>query len=569
MQNNKSFKTIVILLGIAVLVFGGTIAVINMTSNAGRNQSDISQDDAIAVMERLYKKIRVNTLDQVKEAVDLDEVNVAESLPDISKYPAQVENSTADFVEIFSSTEKATVSSSSSDTDRWLVDMAAQFNNSGFTVDGKPVSVRVRGIASGLGVDYISSGKYVPDAFSPSNELWGDMLKSMGVPITLVEQRLTGNVAGIVLSKAKYNELLQKYGSISVKTITEAVGNNELQMGYTNPFASSTGANYLMSTLYSFDSANPLSDTATAEFVKFQSNIPYVAYTTLQMKESAKSGMLDGFVFEYQQFMNSPDLRSDYVFTPFGVRHDSPVYELGNLTSAKKEILRLFIDFCKTDDAQRSASKYGFNGYDEYSNELSNVNGDSLAQAQKLWKEKKSGDRDIIAVFVADVSGSMDGEPLNKLKESLLTGSKYINNNCSVGLVTFSSDVNIALPIGKFDLNQRSLFAGAVRSMRASGGTAMFDAIVVAEKMLMAEKENNPNAKLMLFVLTDGETNQGSSLNDCRSMIAGLQIPIYSIGYNADISVLSQISLINEAASINADTDDVVYKIQNLFNAEM
>ncbi len=33
-------------------------------------------------------------------------------------------------------------------------------------------------------------------------------------------------------------------------------------------------------------------------------------------------------------------------------------------------------------------------------------------------------------------------------------------------------------------------------------------------KMLMEEKEKNPNAKLMLFVLTDGETNQGHSLKD-------------------------------------------------------
>ncbi|MCL2671715.1 MAG: VWA domain-containing protein [Clostridiales bacterium] len=565
----KSGKTVLIFLVIAALVFGGVFLVIRMTSNVGRTPSDVSEEDAIAVMERLYKKIRVNTLAPIKDMVDLEEVNIAESLPDISKYPPQVNNTTNDFVEIFSSTEKATISSSGADTDRWLVDMANQFNKAGIEIDGKPVSIRIRGIASGLGVDYIVSGKYVPDAFSPSNELWGDALKSMGVRVNLVEKRLTGNVAGIVLSKAKHKELTDKYGSISVKTITEAVGNNELQMGYTNPFASSTGANYLISTLYTFDASNPLSDTATAEFIKFQSNIPYVAYSTLQMKDSAKSGMLDGFVFEYQQLMNSPDLKNDYIFTPFGVRHDSPVYELGSLTPMKQEILREFIAFCKTDAAQKAASDYGFNGHNEYAIELSEINGERLPQAQKLWKEKKSGGREIIAVFVADVSGSMDGAPLNKLKESLLSGSKYINNDCSVGLVTFSTDVNIALPIGKFDLNQRSLFTGAVKNMQAVGSTAMFDAIVVASKLLMEAKAGSPNAKLMLFVLTDGETNQGCSLNDCRSMITGLQIPIYTIGYNANISVLAQISSINEAASINADIDDVVYKIQNLFNAEM
>ena len=44
------------------------------------------------------------------------------------------------------------------------------------------------------------------------------------------------------------------------------------------------------------------------------------------MREAAKSGMLDGFVLEHQTFFIWPDLKDDYVFTPFGVRHDSPKF---------------------------------------------------------------------------------------------------------------------------------------------------------------------------------------------------------------------------------------------------
>jgi Ca-activated chloride channel family protein len=51
--------------------------------------------------------------------------------------------------------------------------------------------------------------------------------------------------------------------------------------------------------------------------------------------------------------------------------------------------------------------------------------------------------------------------------------------------------------------------------------------------------------------------------------VQALGIPINTIGYNADIQALQEISLINEAASINADTDDVVYKMANMFNAEL
>jgi Ca-activated chloride channel family protein len=174
-----------------------------------------------------------------------------------------------------------------------------------------------------------------------------------------------------------------------------------------------------------------------------------------------------------------------------------------------------------------------------------------------------------VAVFVADVSGSMAGEPLNKLKQSLISSSQYIGKENSIGLVTFSSEVNVNLPIGKFDLNHRSLFTGAVTDMQAEGGTAMYDGIIVGTKMLMEEKEKNPDAKFMLFVLSDGETNVGHSLNHVEDIIKNLKIPVYTIGYNANIKALSSISAINEAASINADSDDVVYKLGSLFNAEM
>lgn len=44
---------------------------------------------------------------------------------------------------------------------------------------------------------------------------------------------------------------------------------------------------------------------------------------------------------------------------------------------------------------------------------------------------------------------------------------------------------------------------------------------------------------------------------------------MYTIGYNDDINALKIISSINEAATINADSDDFIYQIGSLFNAEM
>lgn len=557
-------KTLLTLAVIAAAVFALVYFGITLTSNLGKSKTEITAEDADKKLNNIYNDIKVTQAELVKGQIDLDPAAIGDSLPDISKFPVSVENTTDSYVEIFSSTEK-----SGTGNDGWLNEVASAFNAANIMVEGKPVSVKIRNIASGTAADYISSGKYVPDAFTPSNELWGEMVKANGVPAELVSKRLAGNVAGVVTVKKKYDELVEKYGSINVKTITDAIADNELAMGYTDPFASSTGLNFLVTALGTFDSSDLLSEQAVQGFEKFQANVPFIASTTLQMRDAAKSGMLDAFVLEYQTFVNAADLKSGYVFTPFGVRHDNPLYALGDLPADKLEIIKKFAEFTEQDTYQKTAEAKGFNGLNDYVSELAAVDGSILSSAQKLWKEKKNGSTPLAAVFVADVSGSMAGEPLNRLKESLLKGQKNLGKDNSIGFVSYSSDVTINLPIGKYDTNQQSMFVGAVNSLQAAGGTATFDGMVVAMKMLQDEIAQNPGVKPVIFLLSDGETNEGHSLNDIRGLIETYKIPVYTIGYNANIQALESISSINEAANINADTDDVVYKIGNLLNVQM
>jgi Ca-activated chloride channel family protein len=129
--------------------------------------------------------------------------------------------------------------------------------------------------------------------------------------------------------------------------------------------------------------------------------------------------------------------------------------------------------------------------------------------------------------------------------------------------------VTINVPIAKFDLNQQALFKGAIEYLQPGGGTATYDAIIVAADMVEKAIKEIPDSKPMIFVLSDGETNVGYGLAEIQEVIKGLRIPIYTIGYNANIAALQKISSINEAASIDASTDDVVYQLRNLFNASM
>ncbi|KJB87828.1 von Willebrand factor A [Paenibacillus sp. E194] len=556
----KLVMSVFALIFVFILIYVG----VTLTSNLGKSKSQVTTEDAAKQLNKLYANVSVSTEAPVKGQIDISPADVGDTLPDISKFPITVKNTTNQFVEIFTSTEKG-----GTGMDSWLADVATEFNNAKIQVNGKPVSVKIRNIASGTAADYIRSGKYVPDAYTPSNELLGEMVKASGVKTELVSKRLVGNVPGIVISKSKHDAIISSYGAVNVKTVTEAISNNEFSMGYTDPFSSSTGINFLVTALSTFDKSNLLSNKAVQGFEKFQENIPFLASTTTQMRDAAKSGVLDGFVLEYQTYINTDELKNEYVFTPFGIRHDNPLYAIGNLPKGKMDIIKKFAEFALQEKYQKKAQAKGFNELDNYKSEMPVVKGSLLASAQKLWKDKKNGGKPIAAVFVTDVSGSMAGEPLNRLKESLLKGQKNLGKDNSIGLVSYSNDVTINLPIKKYDTTQRSLFVGAVNSLQADGGTATFDGIIVALKMLQEEKAVNPNIKPMIFVLSDGETNRGHSLKDIKELIETFKVPIYTIGYNADIQALQSISSINEAASINADTDDVVYKIANLFNVQM
>ena len=545
---------------IAVFVLGFIMAGILLTQNWGKSSNILSHEAAMRKLDNLYSRLVINRLTPKQ---DPDYQGYDESaerfsvLPDISEYPFIVNPTTDDFLTIYSSTEKAD----------WLVDVANRFNQSGPTVDGRSVSVGIRAIPSGLGADFISSGKYTPDVYAPSSGVYGDMLAAHGIGTNLVEGRIAGNVGGVVITKTKRDDLSKKYGDLDSAAVIESVLASQLALGYTSPLSNEDGFNFILTLLAHFDGNNPTSAEAVTGLRKFQDKILFISYDSDQLKAALTGGTLDAIVMNHQAYAGSPSLRSSYEFIPIGVRQDNPIYEVGDLSPIKKQITAAFVDFCKSAESQGSASDRGFNAFDSYPG-AETINGAAVLRAQEIYKKEKGGTSDLTAIFVADISGSMEGSPLLNLKASLHRAVGVIDSNANIGLITFSDTVNIAVPIARFDNAQRAYFGNAIRSMNAGGGTAMFDAIVVAQKMLTDAKERNPNTRLMLFVLTDGESNRGYSFEDIEGMTAGLRIPVYTIGYNANIDILQKLSDINEAATMNADSDNIIYRIESLFNSQ-
>lgn len=548
-KRTKGIVTVGVLMIIVMVavIIGVVVKRAGNISSGGGGISGTKQD---MTLDEMYNELDVEQATPVKGTVTLDTPDLYDELPEIDKYPLSVEGSGDVDIEIFTSGEKA-----GKDNDSWLIDVASSFNSSDVkTSDGKTVSMSVRSVPSGTAADYIISGKYLPDLYTPSNTLFGEYAISNNGSLELYADRLVGNTAGILVKKDS--------GYTTADEVIKAVQDNKITMGYTNPQTSATGLNLLLTLLRGGDD----------NFTKFNANIPYVAYTTQQMRDSASNGTLDAMLSEYQAYINDNNLTSMYDFIAFGVRHDNPVYicNKSGKTAAELEGVKLVVDYCKSDEMQKIAAQKGFNANDDYTS-AEEFSGAQVTQGLKTYKKTKDNGKDIIAVFVADCSGSMDGDPMNQLKNSLTNGARYINDNNYVGLVSYSNSVTIEVPIAQFDLNQRSYFQGAVNNLIASGGTASYDAVVVAVKMITEAKAQHPDAKCMLFLLSDGYANNGYSMDEITSALRTSGIPVYTIGYgdDADTGELARLSGINEAASINADSDDIIYKIKSLFNSQL
>ena len=552
-------KRALVLLMAAALMLGGCSKV----RDEGY-KSSLSEEDALKELKSLITKVDVREKSNPILDIYTDETSEADNLADIDTFPIMVRGSGSINIEIAAATEL------SADTpDDWLNEAAKRFNSESHTINGKSVSVSVRKITSGEVVTYILNDKYQPDVFIPSNDAWGKMLDSSGYRTGMLTDRIAGNTAGILIKREVYDKFKEKYGEVTVQNVLEAANNRDLVFAYTNPYTSSTGLNVLCAMLASFDPSDPLSDKATQALLEYQKSSPPVAYTTAVLRNQAAKGVINAMVMEEQAYINTPELKS-YVYTPVGIRHDHPVYTFEWTSDEAKEAAEEFVEFCKSAKMQELASDRGFNRHDEYVSQDTGMSGLDYLAAQKVWKQNKNGGKPIVAVFVADISGSMDGEPLNSLKQSLIASSSYISSEHYIGLVSYSSDVTVNLPIAQFDPTQRAYFSGEVKALNANGSTATYDALLVGAKMLKDFEATVPDAKLMLFLLTDGQQNKGYSYSRIEDVIGGLKIPVYTIAYNySDTTELAALSNLNEAAQIKADSDDVSNVLRNLFNVNL
>jgi len=141
------------------------------------------------------------------------------------------------------------------------------------------------------------------------------------------------------------------------------------------------------------------------------------------------------------------------------------------------------------------------------------------------------------STFVLDVSGSMEGDRLQALKNSmggLAGGDSSTSGRFSrfrarerVFLLPFS---NLIQEPEKFEMsadaaaNTRTLQAitGRVNQLEAKGGTAMFSATQAAYLAAAARRRSEPNRFYSVVLLTDGQSNNGMDAAEFSRWYAAL-----------------------------------------------
>ncbi|GAT71334.1 type II secretion system protein [Planomonospora sphaerica] len=142
--------------------------------------------------------------------------------------------------------------------------------------------------------------------------------------------------------------------------------------------------------------------------------------------------------------------------------------------------------------------------------------------------------RSVVIVF--DASGSMSGPAMTQARNAALRYARAVPADVRLGLVRVGDRAETLLePTG-----DRGAFAAAVRGMRASGSTALYDGVAAGRELLAGRGGDR-----RLLVLSDGaDTSSGTSLNLLALHLRRDPVPVdvVAFGTRADEEALRRLA---------------------------
>lgn len=205
---------------------------------------------------------------------------------------------------------------------------------------------------------------------------------------------------------------------------------------------------------------------------------------------------------------------------------------------------------------------------------LNEANFEVFEEGRRISVDSATPNRDVViaVALVVDVSGSMEGEPLENAKRAVSAFLDQLGVTDQAALVAFGGKVNLDDPFPQLDPEREVNFTtdtGRIRNvvtlLEAEGRTPLYDAAFKAIKMTASQ----PIAKRAVILFTDGnekaEDTRASVLlpDDPINLAKESGVPMFTIGLGpeADVEYLRRVALLTGGSYQDATESEELVKL--------
>ncbi|NNJ09069.1 extracellular solute-binding protein [Chloroflexales bacterium ZM16-3] len=499
----------------------------------------------------------------------------------------------------------------SPEKESWLTERIATFNSQNAKVGDQTIFVEGVNKSSGAARTEIKNGNLTPTVWSPSASTWLEVLRqetgNQGVAVSNEPLVLTPVVIGMWRPMAEAlgwpNKPIGWGDMLDLIQDPQGWGKfghpewGRFSWGHTDPEISTSALSTLIAEFYAATgkqrglTAADVQSAQSQQFVRdLGQGIKHYGYNTLVFSQNMKKfGMSYISAFPMEEITLIDFNKVDPPATPLVAIypkegtfwHDDPYIVMASATAEEQQAAKVFYDFLLTDESQRLAMGFGFrpaNVNVPLADPISAAYGVQPQGVQSILEAPKA---DVIVavknswalnrkradiILVVDTSGSMEGDKLELTKAGLESFLLRILPDDRIGLITFSNTATEVVPPAALSDNRIPLQT-AIGNMRASGKTAVFDAVDLARQSLASLPETGEERIKAIVLLSDGADNSSQlTLQQLQASFDETGVSIFPVAYGADAdrSILDAIAEFSRTIVVAGDTGDIAQIFENL-----
>ncbi len=506
--------------------------------------------------------------------------------------------------------------SSSDGKKEWLEDVAKAFHASKAEVSGKPVRVTLLHMKSGESLQKILDGKEKPTVWSPAGQAWIDLLNTTWKARSghdFVEDARPTVMSGLVI--AMWEPMARSLGwpdkpigwNDVFKVAMDPSGWGSLGHPEWGPFRFGHGhpdfsTSAMLSVVSSIYAAAGKTSGLTSEDLKDPRVIERVgsleraivhygessSWLTEKLCTKGPAYLSAVTLYESSVVQANDKFKKDMPFRlvaiypkegTFWENHPTGIVNADWVSPEQREAATRFLAFATSREQQQKALQYGYRPTDasipigapidaahgadprqSAGKGLEYVSEDVFRRANELWHKVK---KHSTVFLLLDVSGSMAGEKMSSAKKGAAGFIRAMEKDDRVAVIAFSGAPRLLKPLATVR-EAGEATALDVESLFADGGTAMYDATVMAFDAIDKARKEDGSRLYGIVLLSDGkDTSSKRSLSDLLDRMPGTESAdgtrIFSVAYgeDADGDLLKQISNRSNARSLKGDAGNI------------